>query len=440
MLQVTNDYPGTVYWRGIDLYQLDEGNWSTGPHGPTFDDSTGSALSSTPLRDQRPVHGHVKVTGQPQFTVFWPGEPSSASVAYSAVTTESGLLQPAQALVTAYFRGGVPEGAAYDVVAMASAATEDELRQAGNQYPGGSIDARVAELARRVTAGKTNAYDQASAIQSYLRGNFGYQLQVAAPPPGANAVDAFLFDTRIGYCEYFASAFGEMVRSLGIPVRLVNGYGPGLSPELAGRPEFAGAPFNSIRAADAHTWPEVYFPDYGWIAFEPTPDPTYPILTRGPGQSLSAPQRAAAPAHKATSPGRASVFAPALEGVGALSLLAAAVVGVLLLLAVGGTSPDDMEGPWRRLGWLGRRVGVERRQAETPLEYGRRLAVALPRQKQAIGVLVQQYSRQCYGRGSLEPAERETAVAAWRALRAALPRLLLLGPERLRVGLADGQA
>ena len=210
---------------------------------------------------------------------------------------------------------------------MASAATEDELRQAGNQYPGaitslirttrGSIDARVAELARRVTAGKTNAYDQASAIQSYLRGNFGYQLQVAAPPPGANAVDAFLFDTRIGYCEYFASAFGEMVRSLGIPVRLVNGYGPGLSPELAGRPEFAGAPFNSIRAADAHTWPEVYFPDYGWIAFEPTPDPTYPILTRGPGQSLSAPQRAAAPAHKATSPGRASVFAPALEGVGA---------------------------------------------------------------------------------------------------------------------------
>ena len=74
----------------------------------------------------------------------------------------------------------------------------------------------------------------------------------------------FLRDSHEGYCQYFAMAMGEMLRSLGIPTRLVNGYGAGFYDDIQHR--------QVVRDADAHVWVESYFPGYGWIPFEPTND------------------------------------------------------------------------------------------------------------------------------------------------------------------------
>ena len=89
------------------------------------------------------------------------------------------------------------------------------------------------------------------------------------PPSGVDRLSYFLFVSQKGYCEFFASAMGDMLRSLGIPTRLVNGFGPGSYESSAGA--------YVVRGEDAHTWVEVYFPRYGWIPFEPTRDEYAPI-------------------------------------------------------------------------------------------------------------------------------------------------------------------
>jgi hypothetical protein len=75
-------------------------------------------------------------------------------------------------------------------------------------------------------------------------------------------VDYFLFDLQQGYCDYYATAMVVMARSLGIPARLAVGYATGeYDPELEAY---------QVTRANAHSWAEVYFPEYGWIRFEPT--------------------------------------------------------------------------------------------------------------------------------------------------------------------------
>ena len=81
--------------------------------------------------------------------------------------------------------------------------------------------------------------------------------------PNTDAVDQFLFVDQRGVCEHFVSAMVVMLRSLGVPARLASGFGSG---------QFnAFTNYYEVRANDAHAWVEVYFPQYGWIPFDPTP-------------------------------------------------------------------------------------------------------------------------------------------------------------------------
>ena len=177
----------------------------------------------------------------------------------------------------------------YKVTVAYSGATEDELRNAGAEYPAwvnayrgfqpgyrpDSTLKKITSLTQQVTQGANNPYDQAAAIERYLRdtANFTYTLKPFDPPRDMDPMEYFLFNSRQGYCEYFASAMGDMLRSLGIPSRLVNGYGPGTFDEHVGK--------YVVRESDAHTWVEAYFPNYGWIPFEPTADGVYYTIQRG---------------------------------------------------------------------------------------------------------------------------------------------------------------
>jgi hypothetical protein len=132
------------------------------------------------------------------------------------------------------------------------------------QLPPG-LDARIPELAKQTTARANNSYDKARAIENFLRSRFGYTLNLVGKP-GNDPLAHFLFVTRAGHCEYFASAMTILLRTLDIPAREVNGFLPGEYNDLAGD--------YIVRASDAHSWVEVYFPGSGWVTFDPTPPAT----------------------------------------------------------------------------------------------------------------------------------------------------------------------
>jgi len=146
-----------------------------------------------------------------------------------------------------------------------------ELRTAGSDYPPEillnylqlpTVDRRVVALAKEITASAENNYDKAAAIELYLRTKFGYTLQLPRTVP-RDPVASFLFERKQGHCEYFASSMAIMLRTLGIPSRVVNGFRTGEFNDITSQ--------YLVRASNAHSWVEAYFPGYGWISFDPTP-------------------------------------------------------------------------------------------------------------------------------------------------------------------------
>jgi len=135
-----------------------------------------------------------------------------------------------------------------------------EITETYLQLP--ELDPRIPQLAREITKNSQTPFDMAVRIENYLRSRYTYTLNLTGKP-GDDALAHFLFETRAGHCEYFASAMAIMLRTLGIPSREVNGFLPGEYNDLGGD--------YIVRASDAHSWVEVYFPGVGWQVFDPTP-------------------------------------------------------------------------------------------------------------------------------------------------------------------------
>ena len=167
----------------------------------------------------------------------------------------------------------------YRTVGSISTAGSDTLRGAGQDYPAYITDRylqlppdfpeTIRGLARELTQDEDNPYDMAEAIRRYLL-SLPYSVDFVIPPPEQDWVEHFLLVHRRGYSQNYASAMITMLRSLGIPARLVVGFAPGVWDE--GREEW------DVQARHYHAWPEVYFPGYGWIEFEPTPADVQPAL------------------------------------------------------------------------------------------------------------------------------------------------------------------
>jgi transglutaminase-like putative cysteine protease len=170
-----------------------------------------------------------------------------------------------------YLRFAGESLARYSVVSDIALPSPDLLRSDSGPLPPAfketylqlpPTDPRVVELARKVTQQETSSYGKAKAIESYLQKTYGYTLDLPAAMP-SDPIAYFLFEARRGHCEFFASSMAIMLRTLGIPTRLVNGFLQGTYNDISGN--------YTVRASDAHTWVEVYFPSYGWISFDPTP-------------------------------------------------------------------------------------------------------------------------------------------------------------------------
>jgi transglutaminase-like putative cysteine protease len=179
----------------------------------------------------------------------------------------------------------VGRGGKYSVVSLVSDADEDMLRAASTEYEEwlnryrklpATMPQRVGALAEQIVnlEGAKNPYDQAKAIESYLRETYTYNTSIQQPPAGKDRADWFLFEGQEGYCEYYATAMAVMLRHLGVPARLAAGYAPG-SYDIALQKYV-------VKESSAHAWVEVYFPEYGWIEFEPTPAQS--VVSRNPDE------------------------------------------------------------------------------------------------------------------------------------------------------------
>jgi protein-glutamine gamma-glutamyltransferase len=145
------------------------------------------------------------------------------------------------------------------------------LRQASTDYPADiasiylqlpATDPRIKQLAEEATRGAKNDYDKAASIERFLKTRYRYTLDLSGPKMD-DPLAGFLFSKKAGNCEYFAAAMTVMLRSLGVPTRYVGGF-------LSSEYNDIGGDW-VVRASDAHTWVEVYFKDYGWMTFDPTP-------------------------------------------------------------------------------------------------------------------------------------------------------------------------
>jgi protein-glutamine gamma-glutamyltransferase len=160
----------------------------------------------------------------------------------------------------------------YSVVSAPATHSIKEMKAAGNIYSGSAWPGylqlpegsdRLKGLAAEVTAGAPSAYEKAERIQGYLARSCKYTLSPSRDQ-SLSPIDDFLFKSKEGYCEHFATATALMLRASGVPTRLVSG--------------FAGGEWNNygkfllVRQKDAHTWVEAFLPRYGWVEFDPTPD------------------------------------------------------------------------------------------------------------------------------------------------------------------------
>ncbi|MDQ1506321.1 MAG: hypothetical protein QOD57_4048 [Actinomycetota bacterium] len=122
--------------------------------------------------------------------------------------------------------------------------------------------ADVRDLARKETANANGPYQQALALQDFLRNNSTYD-EAAPAGHSDDHLRYFLFRSKIGYCEQFAGAYAAMARSIGLPARVAVGFTPGAYDPAAD--------IFHVTTKEAHAWPEVHINGLGWVAFEPTP-------------------------------------------------------------------------------------------------------------------------------------------------------------------------
>jgi protein-glutamine gamma-glutamyltransferase len=146
-----------------------------------------------------------------------------------------------------------------------------EIRRRYLQLPL-DFDGRIDELAAEITRGSISQFEIARRIEEHLRTEYAYTLDLQRVEEGDPVAD-FLFNTRAGHCEYFASAMVLMLRSRRVPARLVNGFQMGEYNE--------SADIYTVRQSDAHSWVEVFFPKNGWVAFDPTPAAGHSVYDDG---------------------------------------------------------------------------------------------------------------------------------------------------------------
>lgn len=425
--------PPRHYWRSTTYDTYLGSGWVSSP-APAQTYAANTPLIPGLLNGYRILHLDVEMV-EPEGKLFWSGILFSTDVPFTAnwrYRPRSDLFANQSTLLQADMFAALSKARAYKADAYIPDVTIEELRLASIEYPEqivkgylqlpGSLPDRVARLAKQITAGRTNPYDKAKAIESYLRSNYPYTLDVPVPPSNQDVADYFLFDLKKGYCDYYATAMVVLARASGIPARFVSGYASGVYD--AANAEYV------VQELHAHSWVEIYFPEIGWIEFEPTASQPEIVLAESAPvlPNVDQPDSTAARLLNQFRLERAIYWITPL----AVIIFAAIIYFVLIerWWYLHFAPAIAIEKMYRRLYRWGRPLTGARTRAETIHEFEQKLIARLDRLKEHsrfvkslsgaqhdVGLLTDLYQEALFSHNNVQKSDARTALRTWKQLR-----------------------
>jgi len=451
-----------LYWRAAvyDTFELTA--WkqtvAAGYDVPMGEEVLGASADSVAETGRRAVTFRVSPSDYRASTIVSPQSPAALDT-----PVRVSYVGEAKFLATIDRSGGDP----YTVTALVPKRSDEEgaltinrLRAAGTAYPpeirtqylgvpadampeGGDAEALLDDILAEVED-PDNPYDVASTMVTYLQSsaNFKYDTDVRdLACEDLSTVECFARYQR-GYCQYYATTMAILLRAHGIPTRLAAGFLPGKRDARI---------LEHVSISAAHAWVEVYFPEYGWVEFDPTggglaataPLPTgEPVASRPPssfapvlppgvgGGELEGDDAAGVngPGGLATGPGPSAALI-------VIAILLAVIVGALAFVVYrrgprGEVTPDRAYATLTRLAG---RLGFAPRPTQTVYEYAVALGEVLPQSRPEIQTVAQAKVEVAYGRRMLGEDRMAALREAHRRLRVGLLRLMFRrGPRRRR--------
>lgn len=409
-----------LYWRGQVLWDFDGQSWSRG--------QVAVPMSSSPLQSRvAPMRYEISLEPTDRrylVTLDLPLQAPAGGQLRSDHTVQADA--PVSQLIKY-------EGLSSVDAREGSTLTAEESRRALS-LPSG-LNPRMRALARswRDEAGADDAAVVRRALE-WIGEDFSYSLEV--PPSGRNAVDDFLFDTQVGFCQHFSSAFANLMRGAGIPSRVVLGYAGGY------RNRFGE--YWVVRKMDAHAWAEVWLPGEGWVRVDPTAA-VAPERVLDTVEDLAR-SEALLPANFAplldvgdwarrnwndlvlgfNAARQASLLRPlGIDKASNAQLSAAFAAGAglalgftLWVLMRGRPRPrDPVEAAWLAFTRRLRRADLAKLPHEPARSYGERLAQALPGHAGRLRSLSRRYASWRYAPAGLPPEQAHRLVTDLRAYR-----------------------
>lgn len=252
-IETAQEVSPPYYWRGIAMDYFDGISWrnTTRAKGRIF--KTGSEFLLYPYDQTRVVEQRIYLEPIDSDVIF-----GLAKMTAVQVDTFSLLVDDAAGVT---MPGKLSRRTKYTVRSDTTTALQGRREGRYLQLPHNSEN--IVSLAKSITAGGSSDVQKASALEAFLKNNYAYSLSTSPPPANVSVLEDFLFSSRKGFCEHFASSMVVMLRGLGIPGRIVNGFYGGELNEYGN--------YLIIRQSDAHAWVEALI-DGQWRRFDPTPE------------------------------------------------------------------------------------------------------------------------------------------------------------------------
>ncbi len=435
--------PAQRYWRGPVLHDFDGFTWSRSQ-------AWTSSADVEPPAPLGPAYGY-RITLEPTSQHWWfaldtvDGSPSP-----SVRLTPDHLLVSARPVTEPVTYRAVSHTLVRDAGPLPERSRWRDLRLPAGRNP------RAVALGERLRAQTASDDRFVGAVLEFLRTG-GFQYTLTPPQLGSDSVDDFLFGTRRGFCDHFASAFVTLMRAGGVPARVVTGY-------LGGEWNRFGG-YLLVRQSDAHAWAEVWLSSRGWTRVDPTAVVAPQRLTRGILDFLpdaaSAPVRLLLESRWLSSVRQAWDAANAwwtnqvvgfnlntqlnlLHRIGFAAPRPTQLVWVLTVAVAGWLAvttwqlgrlprpplPDRLARAYRRFCLKLARAGAPRAAHLGPLAYAEAIARRRPDLARAAGPLLEEYTELRYGSpsGAMSSTNRSERLAAFER-----------GVARLRPARASGR-
>jgi len=440
---MTVEAPAGHFWRAVTYDFYTGAGWRT-------TESDKADKITLPTADREAFQARFDIIVPHSNILFGANEPQKVDVPYQFYTGSDKTYSTSLHALNRSQAAGT-----YTVTSLVSTADKQTLRKAAATYPDyikakylqlpSTLPPRVKSLAHSLLDNIPNAYDKAETLENFLRSPpYSYSPQVKATPPGKDPIEYFLFDLKQDFCEYFASAMVVMLREAGVPARLVEGFTTGAYDSASNA--------YVVKEQDAHAWVEVYFPQYGWIEFEPTPSqPPFPRVDSSAaggtdsGDGSASGDSSSDPNDPASRPNRAedqlnqddssggfsgdSVVAavrsidprPALAFLGFLLLLLALAV-VRFNWRFRNYGP--IESAWGKTRLLASYVGHPPHPSQTTYEFASSLGTAIPETQDPVQSLAQARVVERYSAQGADDDLRDAAETAWHQAASAMVGLL----------------